>query len=768
MRINASVFFATCLSLSCSSQTPVGPTKKLQAPIAVVDRQTAWALSQKGHAAVPDLTAAVSSPNPEAQRAALWTLARLGPDAAVAVPALAEALKDKTVDVRIRAAMALGKLGTVAKASLPALIAAAADTSPFEEVPDFRMPQTVSQAAVAAALAVDPGCGPALAKSAVPPNVAVLRGENGRAAERAAVALMPLGPHAAEAVPALKGATEKHDKSAGSPFEKALFAAGVDTAEPYLKRLQDPQTTDAERQEILAEMKECVGKSETIAAAVTIGLKSKAPLVRREAQWVLRTQRTAARRVLPTLLMLLDDAQVRKDGGDNTIWESLVLAGPSAVPGLAAAVKDERRSDESRLRAINALIEIGPASHSALPALAVAAEDINPLLAAEAACAYIAAGGEPSKVLPALEAGLKSKIGFVAVETLRTVSRTGPKLRPCVPALIALLKHPERAISNEAVTALHKIGPAAAPAVPALTELVRTARPYEAEMAAFALEHLGPDAAAAVPALAERLGKRDGSSEVFIIAALGEIGPAAAAAAPALLAYLDSKPNPDMETRTLQALGRVGPGAVAVPALTAQLNNADERCCGAAAYALGRIGPAAKDAVPVLTSLRDDSRPSVRLLVRFALAKIAGEPNLGAELIDELWHVGLGEDFQASYPQKSALAEAIALLGADARAARDQIVSYIAEGLIGSNQAEKLCLALARMTDDAAAIAPKLIPLIEKPARDNSMRLAAIECLGKMGPSAKSAEPALRRLMDGDDTALAIAAAEAIDLIVIK
>ena len=56
-----------------------------------------------------------------------------------------------------------------------------------------------------------------------------------------------------------------------------------------------------------------------------------------------------------------------------------------------------------------------------------------------------------------------------------------------------------------------------------------------------------------------------------------------------------------MVSCTASALGRIGPAAKgAVPALSTALKDKDEQVQEWAAYALGEIGPAAKQAIPAL------------------------------------------------------------------------------------------------------------------------------------------------------------------------
>jgi HEAT repeat protein len=89
--------------------------------------------------------------------------------------------------------------------------------------------------------------------------------------------------------------------------------------------------------------------------------------------------------------------------------------------------------------------------------------------------------------------------------------------------------------------------------------------------------------------------------------ALGRIGPAAI---PSLLETLKS-PNAAVRLKSIEVLGRMGPGAEpAVPELIRLLEDADPDVRKSAARTLGRIGPAAEAAVPALMRTLFENPPA--------------------------------------------------------------------------------------------------------------------------------------------------------------
>jgi HEAT repeat protein len=87
-------------------------------------------------------------------------------------------------------------------------------------------------------------------------------------------------------------------------------------------------------------------------------------------------------------------------------------------------------------------------------------------------------------------------------------------------------------------------------------------------------------------------------------------------------------------------LGEIGPEAV--PALLPQLDDPGEYTRTRAARALGRIGPAARDAVPALRKRLANEWNRVRLWAAYALIRITGDPKPYLPVLLELWDEGAG------------------------------------------------------------------------------------------------------------------------------
>jgi HEAT repeat protein len=179
----------------------------------------------------------------------------------------------------------------------------------------------------------------------------------------------------------------------------------------------------------------------------------------------------------------------------------------------------------------------------------------------------------------------------------------GPSASPAVPALIERLADEDRNDRAEFVDLLVEIGPAA---VGPLAAALSDDSPLRRARAALALGRIGTAAKAAGPALTAAL--KDPAVEVRVAAAEALWLSAEDAAAVAALADGLAADDRDLRLRCARFLGRMGPAArAAVPALVKSLADRSQSpgpavplVAASAAEALGRIGPDARAAAPAL------------------------------------------------------------------------------------------------------------------------------------------------------------------------
>jgi HEAT repeat protein len=128
---------------------------------------------------------------------------------------------------------------------------------------------------------------------------------------------------------------------------------------------------------------------------------------------------------------------------------------------------------------------------------------------------------------------------------------------------------------------------------------------------------LGKMGAEATPSLVKLLNGKDAGLRSVACEALGEIGTGAKAAVPDLiLTFKDDA----VREQAVEALAKIG--TPAVQPLIDQLTNRTPAVRIGAAQALGKLGPKAKAAIPVLARLRNHPVPEVRQAIRDAMDAI--------------------------------------------------------------------------------------------------------------------------------------------------
>jgi HEAT repeat protein len=271
----------------------------------------------------------------------------------------------------------------------------------------------------------------------------------------------------------------------------------------------------------------------------------------------------------------------------------------------------------------------------------------------------------------------KDFVQWMATRTLLTIGPT------TVPALmIAVKDHTNTNVRHSAMFVLAQLGGDGYPAIPVLQAAMR--RDADRVPAALMLREIDPKEEWIVPAISPRM------------------------------------------PRPLDALRRC-----------LRQNNPEVRI--AAIQALTKIGPAAKEAVPLLTKLTEDTDDNVRWKAVQALGAMKQE---AMPAVPALLKV-LRRD-QASI--RDAAAESLAQI-----APREKDVALaLAEGLkdTGANVPQTAARALAAMGPAAESAVPPLIEALKNPAVSRH----AAEALGKIGPKAKAAVPALQQGMKDKDS----------------
>ncbi len=289
-------------------------------------------------------------------------------------------------------------------------------------------------------------------------------------------------------------------------------------------------------------------------------------------------------------------------------------------------------------------------------------------------------------------------------------------------------------------------------------------------------ERLIPDQKVAAHSLAAALHDASGPSGAPLLTA---------AQLPAIERALDAA-SERQRAEAAWALGRLGPAAAAAePRLERALGDGHESVRANAAQALGSLGPAARHALPRLLALVSDPRQSVRWRAIESASKLGADaasvPALVAALANTdsyvragaLWTLReLGPEAREALPALTAAAndahpgvravavQALARVGQGDPAS----VAALVAALQGEGDADyrwKAARALGHLGPQAKAAIPGLAAAVGD--ENGHVRREAVIALGRMGPDAgTSGVPALLRALDDPDPEIRGAAATAL------
>jgi HEAT repeat protein len=712
-----------------------------------------------GPNATPLVAKLLRDESPWVRWQAIDVLLRLGPDAKAAVPALADRLaRAPKEQLRILCAMKLGRLGAEARAALPTLIKAASDRGNLGTAWYAAHPSSVCEAAIEAVKRIDPRAIDALAESALPTLIDMLRSEDAGERQAATGALALLGPAAAPALPALRDALMTN-RSHSRTLVTTLADLGTKGQRTLLDIVND-NTIDVQlRRDVLANLAFRSGLEPSTVRRVANLLGHDDAPIRSLAAMTFASQGPQAAAHIPALMdKLADPALLRLDDGSGH-WqrsqthlaaEALSRAGAKAVPPLIEALQD----DSKRSEAIIALGRMGPTAREAREPLWKLLHDDDRLIALQAAGALLRLGEQRQKPVRLVIAGLKDpavKVRWLAFDIVyhggtpglneRTSLRMpwDPYLprergmrwpREAIAPLLDLLG--DEHLGVWAAIVLGRMKDEAALLVPRLTTLLRHKDSRVRANAIQVLSDFGAASASAAGDLA-RLLEEDASAEVHAAAlrALQYIGPEAAAATPVLLRMLAQKRSREDVLYTLGSLRPTSPEVVT--AVAALLNTSDSQTSAdsyrrsVAMATLGRIGPAARAALPALRAALQDEDAIIRVEATYALAAITGD---GDTYLPLLLLAGRDAyDPEERYPVLPFVLEALKRLGPKAAKAPPWLLNQLGE--TGDERADR-----------------ERVP-------------EAIRALGAIGPAAQAALPQLRKLAAHGKAPTAALAADA-------
>jgi len=502
------------------------------------------------------------------------------------------------------------------------------------------------------------------------------------------------------------------------------------------------------------------------------------------------------RATVPDLLQI---AGRRLGTGNLESLNPVQQLGPGAVPALTQALWDE----DPRIRLVAAwsltgmgvrgrpavaslkrllkdeLVVVRPAALRALstarardaaPEIIEALTDKDERVRTAALLALCELEVDPARYLRVLEEWLAGKDRSAQVLALEQITRLGRAAAAAVPTLCKLLQDDHAVIRSAAARALASMGSTARQALPTLlTRLQEATGPVERLQTAKALWLIGRSPEV-IPLLEKQLPDLQGANRLAAADLLWCIN-RSPAALDALIEDLGPDSRADKRQTLLQLREMIPPPPRALPGVRSLLKDPNADVRHLAIQVLGRLGKHARPAVTDLTAFLKDKDPSVRFSAATALWDIEKKK----EGLDELARLLADENPDL----RRAAATTLSLLGPEARDAVPTLEKAVQDPntvvrleaanalwLIARNQeAQQLLVSLlqdgdsaVRSTaavllgllsgDDAAGAVPALIRALWD---ENSLvRSNAAEALGRIGPKAQKAIPALLAILDAE------------------
>ncbi len=374
-----------------------------------------------------------------------------------------------------------------------------------------------------------------------------------------------------------------------------------------------------------------------------------------------------------------------------------------------------------------------------------------------------ALGPKAAENIKLIEGGLKDQSPVVRAHATLALGAIGPAAKDSVSALTEMLKDPDAAVRRSALHALKAIHPGPKLMVPLCSKMIEDADPMirarilntiaaggkdsvpgliaalKGEKACFwslvVLQDIGPDAGEeAVRAIVDVL-KKDKRPEIRLqaVLTLGALGKAGESALPELAKLLNDEHAGIAATFVMGELGQIPKDAEATVRANAKSDNA--MLSSTSMWALARVHPEDKairiETTEKLAARLKDKDPFVRAAAAKMLVALPPAPEITAQIMQVMQKAMKDADESTIH---NALGAFVAF-GAPA-------VPMLTNGLkVHGTHCAEIAYSLGRIGAAAAPATSELAKLVE----DKNSRIAqeAIIALGKIGPDAKEAVPAL-------------------------
>lgn len=435
-----------------------------------------------------------------------------------------------------------------------------------------------------------------------------------RGVRRSALALLAeMAETDKAALPVLARALAAPDEPIGRPAATALVKLGKAAVPTLIAQLKDEKSLPAARTGSLGVLTRLRADTPELRGIVKGLLDDNEPELRWSAARYTAELGAPADTHAELVTLLADNAAVVRG------WAVLGLASVGAPVAPLLVPLLQRGAAVAQEAACDVLARVGPPAIDALPALAGVLGTPDHPARERALDALRSISREVRESLKPVMELLESRQPAELREwgAMKLVERG----EVVVPLLIEMLAD-STAYMGPVYLAARELGPKAAPLTALLVERLRTEEDDPEEILA-ALAAIGPSA---VPAIVQASRSETRSVQLAAIGTLGRLGPAAAAAVPELIALVRDTATGNVPLFATEALGLIGPDAVAKLIDAAQSERGvPERT--RFVHALGVIGTPAAAALPALADAvgSDDAPVALEAIWAVGRLPVAGE-----------------------------------------------------------------------------------------------------------------------------------------------
>ncbi|WP_158545318.1 HEAT repeat domain-containing protein [Bremerella cremea] len=349
-------------------------------------------------------------------------------------------------------------------------------------------------------------------------------------------------------------------------------------------------------------------------------------------------------------------------------WACLVAEamGPKAAPLVPDLTEVLSSKDPgTRMHALIALGEIGPAAKPALDAVVKALEN-DPVPAVKYSAAFALASMEAEKATDALKKAAEGEDAFLTLISYYAVAKLNPNdtmmAQTAATFLVEALKNEDANVRAAAAHCLVNLDTSPELLQPILADALRDADPRVVAKITDAIVKMGPKA---MPEVLK--GLQDEKLRWISVSIIRRWGEAAPEAVKPLSEQLSTE-DEQYQGEVLMTIGAIGDkSAGALEAVKPFLKSDSRGLQLNALYAVGKMGQGALSAKDDIMPLLDSEDSFTKFAAAWALANIAPEDSAAAEKAVPILTLSLSETEQGYTPSEAA--KALAMFGDKAKSA---------------------------------------------------------------------------------------------------